>query len=82
MVEANEKLKHQYAHKLCDQYYTAISHSAFQTLGYTESFMQFHGHLGMTFGSWSKLGRISFQATSVKVSSLLYKVLLVYSSNW
>ena len=27
-AKANEQLKHQYAHKLHDQYYTAIVHSA------------------------------------------------------
>ena len=30
-AEANEQLKHQYAHKLHDQYYAAIAHSALQT---------------------------------------------------
>ena len=30
-AEANEQLKHQYAHKLHDQYYTAIAHSVLQT---------------------------------------------------
>ena len=30
-AEANKQLKHQYAHRLHDQYYTAIAHSALQT---------------------------------------------------
>ena len=42
-AKANEQLKHQYAHKLHDQYYTAIVHSALQTSDPTETFTQFHG---------------------------------------
>ena len=49
-AEANEQLKHQYAHKLHDQYYVAIAHSALQTYNHTESFTQFHGCLALTFG--------------------------------
>ena len=37
-AEANEQLKHQYAHKLHDQYYAAIAHSALQTSDPIESF--------------------------------------------
>ena len=37
-AEANKQLKHQYAHKLHDQYYTAIAHSAMQTSDSTETF--------------------------------------------
>ena len=40
-AEANEQLKHQYAHKLHDQYYAAIAHSALQTSDPTETFTQF-----------------------------------------
>ena len=43
-AEANEQLKHQYAYKLHDPYYTAIAHSALQTSDPIESFMQFQGH--------------------------------------
>ena len=42
-AEANEQLKHQYAHKLHDQYYTAIAHSALQTSNHMETFTQFRG---------------------------------------
>ena len=37
-AEANEQLKHQYAHKLHDQYYAAIAHSVLQTSNPTETF--------------------------------------------
>ena len=42
-AEANEQLKHQYAHKLYDQYYAAIAHSALQTSDHMETFTQFCG---------------------------------------
>ena len=42
-ADANEQLKHQYAHKLHDQYYAAIAHSALQTSDPMETFTQFHG---------------------------------------
>ena len=42
-AEANEQLKHQYAHKLHDQYYAAIAHSALQTSDHMETFTQFCG---------------------------------------
>ena len=44
-AEANEQLKHQYAHKLHDQYYAAIACSVMQTSDHTVSFTQFCGHL-------------------------------------
>ena len=50
-AEANKQLKHQYAHKLHDQYYAAIAHSALQTSDHMESFTQFCGHLALIFGS-------------------------------
>ena len=52
-AEANEQLKHQYAHKLHDQYYTAIAHSALQTSDSMATFTQFCGQLALTFGSHS-----------------------------
>ena len=42
-AKANEQLKHQYAHKLHDQYYAAIAHSVLQTSDPTETFTQFWG---------------------------------------
>ena len=42
-AEANEQLKHQYAHKLHDQYYAAIAHSVLQTSNPTDTFTQFCG---------------------------------------
>ena len=68
-AEANEQLKHQYAHKLHNQYYTAIAHSTLQTSDHTESFTQFHGHLALTFGSCNKLGRISSWTTAIETTA-------------
>ena len=42
-TEANEQLKHQYAHKLHDWYYAAIACSVLQTSNPTETFTQFWG---------------------------------------
>ena len=42
-AEANEQLKHQYAHKLHDQYYAAIACSVLQTTDPSETFTQFWG---------------------------------------
>ena len=69
MAQANKQLKHQYAHKLHDQYYTAIAHSTVQTFDHTESFTQYCGDLVLTFSSHSKSGKISAQATSIEASS-------------
>ena len=68
-AEANEQLKHQYAHKLHDQYYAAIAHSALQTSDHMETFSQFHGQLALTFGSHSKPGNISSQATTIETTA-------------
>ena len=67
-AETDKQLKHQYAHKLCDQYYAASAQSALQTSDHVESFTQFCGCLALTFCSQSKLGKISSQATSIEVS--------------
>ena len=68
-AEANEQLKHQYAHKLHDQYYAAIAHSALQTSDPMETFTQFHGQLALTFGSCSKSGKISSWATAIETTA-------------
>ena len=68
-AEANEQLKHQYVHKLHDQYYAATAHSALQTSHHTESLTQFHGPLALTFGSCSKSGQISSWATTTETTS-------------
>ena len=68
-AEANDQLKHQYAHKLHDQSYAAIAHSALQTSNPTESFTQFWGHLALTFGSHNKSGKISSQATAIETTA-------------
>ena len=68
--EANEQLKHQYAHKVQDQYYAAIARSVLQTSDHIESFTQFCSHLALTFGSCNKSGRISSQATVIETTAL------------
>ena len=68
-TDANEQLKSQYAHKLKDLYYAAISHSMLQSSDSMESFTQFWGHLAMTFGGHSKLGKAGFHTAVVEVSS-------------
>ena len=67
-AEADKQLKHQYAHKLHDQYYAAIAHSVVQTSNHRESFTQFHGHLALTFGSHSNLGKSSSWATAIETT--------------
>ena len=68
-AETNEQLKHQCAHKLHDQYYTAIACSVLQTSDHTENFTQFCGWLALTFGSCNKSGRISSQPTMIETTS-------------
>ena len=48
-AEANEQLKHQYAHKLHDQYYTAVTQSALQTSDHMESFTSVPWSFGFDF---------------------------------
>ena len=67
--DANEQLKSQYAHKLKDTYYAAIAHSMLQSLEDSESFAQFRGHLAMTFGGRSRLGKTSSHTAAIKTSS-------------
>ena len=68
-AEANEQLKHQYAHKLHDQYYVAFACSGLQTSDHMESFTQFCGHLALTFGSCSKFSKISSLAATIETTS-------------
>ena len=76
-AEANEQLKHQYAHKLHDQYYTAIAHSVLQTSDPMETFTQFRGQLALTFGSHSRLGKISSRTAAIETTaSTISEVLL------
>ena len=65
---ANEQLKHQYTHKLHDQCYAAIAHSALQTSNHKESFTQFCGCLALTFGRYSKLGKITSWAAAIETT--------------
>ena len=75
-AEANEQLKHQYAHKLHNQYYTATAHSALQTSDHTESFTKLCGHLALTFGSCNKLGKISSWATAIETTASMISEVL------
>ena len=68
-AKANKQLKHQYAHKLHDQYYAAIAHSALQTSDLMETFTQFRGRLALTFGSCSRLERVSSQAAAIETTT-------------
>ena len=68
-AEDNEQLKHQYTHKLHDQYYAPIAHSALQTSDPTETFTQFRGQLTLTFGSCSKLRKISSWTTVIETTA-------------
>ena len=69
-AEANEQLKHQYAHKLHGQYYAAIAHSVLQAFDPTETFTQFQGQLALTFGSHSRLEKISSWAAAIQTTAL------------
>ena len=68
-AEANEQLKSQYAHKLHDQYYAAIAHSVLQTSNPSETFTQFRGHLALTFGSRSRLGKVSSWTAAIETTA-------------
>ena len=67
--EANKQLKNQYAHKLHNQYYAAIAHSVLQTSDPSETFTQFWGHLALTFGSHSRLGKVSSQTAAIETTA-------------
>ena len=67
--DANEQLKSQYAHKLKDPYYAAITRSMLQSSEDSESFTQFWGCLAMTFGGRSKSGKTSSHTAAIKTSS-------------
>ena len=69
-AEANKQLKHQYAHKLHDQYYSATACSVLQTSNPMETFTQFWGRLALTFGSRSRSGKISSQAAAIETTAL------------
>ena len=68
-AEANEQLKNQYAHKLHDQYYAAITQSVLQTSDPSETFTQFRGWLALTFGSCSKSGKVSSQTAAIETTA-------------
>ena len=67
--DANKQLKSQYMHKLKDPHYAVIAHSMLQSLEDSESFTQFQGHLAMTFGGRSRLGKTSSHTVAIEASS-------------
>ena len=67
--DVNEQLKSQFAHQLKDPYYAAIARSMLQSSGDSETFMQFWGHLAMTFGGRSKSGKTSSHTAAIETSS-------------
>ena len=69
--DANEQLKSQFAHKLKDPYYAALACSMLQSLGESESFTQFQGHLTMMFGGQSRLGKTSSHTAAIEASSCI-----------
>ena len=68
-AKVNEQLKHQYAHKLHDQYYAAIACSVLQTSNPMETFTQFQARLALTFGSHSRSGKISSRAAAIETTA-------------
>ena len=69
--DAKRQLKSQYAHKLKDPYYAAITHSMLQSLDNMESFTKFWGCLAMTFGGCSRLGNTGSHTAAVEVFSCI-----------
>ena len=68
-AEVNEQLKNQYAHKLHDQYYVAITQSVLQTSNPSETFTQFRCHLALTFGSQSWSGKVSSRTAAIETTA-------------
>ena len=66
--EANQLLKAQYAHKLQDQYYVAMAHSALQSSPEEESFMQFRGCLVTMFGGHSRQSQSSASSATTSLN--------------
>ena len=75
-AEANKQLKSQYAPKLHNQYYAAIAHSVLQTSDPLETFTQFWGWLALTFGSHSKLGKVSSQTAAIEATASMISEVL------
>ena len=67
-ADANEQLKHQYAHKLLDPVYVAIACSVLQMSDSMESFTKSCGYLAMTFSGRTKLGKTSSHISTGEVS--------------
>ena len=66
--EANQQLKAQYAHKLQDQYYAAMAHSALQSSPEEESFTQFRGCLVTMFRGHSRQSQSSASSATTSLS--------------
>ena len=63
--EANQQLKAQYAHKLWDQYYAAMAHSALQSSPEEESFTRFQGQLVTMFGGHTRQSQLSASTATI-----------------
>ena len=66
--DANQQLKAQYVHKLQDQYYAAMVHSALQSSPEKESFIWFRGHLVTMFRGCSRQSQSSASSASTSLS--------------
>ena len=63
--EHNQQIKVQYAHKLWDQYYAAMAHSALQSFPEEESFTKFWGHLVTMFSGHARQSQSSAASASI-----------------
>ena len=62
--EANQQLKVQYAHKLQNQYYAAMTCSALQSYPEEEFFMRFWQYLVMMFGGHARQSQLSVSSAA------------------
>ena len=74
--EANQQLKAQYAHKLQDECYAAMAHSALQSSLEEESFKGSHGYLVTMFGGCARQSQSSASSGATS-SSIETNVILI-----
>ena len=60
--EANEALKHQFAHNLRDSFFKVVARGQFLDSTDSESFIQFRGYLAMMFGSSGRIAKAVYTA--------------------
>ena len=68
LEEANQALKHQYAHNLRDPYFRVVGRGQCLASPDSETFTQFRGQLALMFDSWGKSVK-AIHSTSSAVSS-------------